>query len=104
MAEQADREVRKGATQRGGNLFKGATVFVFAITVFAADNFTAKQVQGVFGQFVPVLDNAVGGDGISQNNVQGVFGQFVPVLDEVAGTAAPAPEVAPVVESFWDDI
>ena len=50
-----------------------------------ADNFTVNQVQGVFGKFVPVLDEAVSGGDFSADNVQGVFGEFVPVLDEAAG-------------------
>ena len=53
-----------------------------------ADNFTGDQVQGVFGKFVPVLDQA-GGDP-SANNVQGVLGRFKPVLDEVAGAGVTA--------------
>lgn len=59
--------------------------FIFAPTVLAADNFSANHVQGVFGEFKPVLDEAVA---FSANNVQGVFGQFVPVLDEAAGAVA----------------
>ena len=50
-----------------------------------ADNFTGDQVQGVFGKFVPVLDDAISGGDFSGDNVQGVFGKFVPVLDEAAG-------------------
>lgn len=50
-----------------------------------ADNFSDNHVQGIFGEFVPVLDESVS---FSQDNVQGVFGQFVPVLDEAAGAAA----------------
>ena len=50
-----------------------------------ADNFTGNQVQGVFGKFVPVLDEAVSGGEFSAGNVQGVLGKFVPVLDEAAG-------------------
>lgn len=53
------------------------------------DNFTADQVQGVFGEFTAVLDEAVSGGEFSQDNVQGIFGEFKPVLDEAAG-AAPA--------------
>ena len=44
--------------------------------------FTANNIQGVFGEFVPVLDNAIGS---TANNVQGIFGEFVPVLDATAG-------------------
>ena len=47
-----------------------------------ADNFTQNQVQGVFGKFVPALDEA--GGSFSDDNVQGVFGKFEPVLDEAA--------------------
>jgi hypothetical protein len=50
-----------------------------------ADNFTGDQVQGVFGEFVPVLDDAIAGGNFSANHTQGVFGEFVPVLDEAAG-------------------
>ena len=59
-----------------------AILALFAPTVLAADNFSGNHVQGVFGQFVPVLDESVA---FSQDNVQGVFGQFVAVLDEAAG-------------------
>jgi len=52
------------------------------------DNFTGDQVQGVFGEFVPVLDDAIAGGTFSANNVHGVFGEFVPVLDEAAGVVA----------------
>lgn len=51
-----------------------------------ADNFSQDQVQGVFGEFKPVIDTAVTP---SVDNVQGVFGEFVPVLDEAAGVVAP---------------
>ena len=47
-----------------------------------ADNFTGNQVQGVFGKFVPVLDEALGD--ITDDNVQGVLGKFEVVLDEAA--------------------
>jgi len=47
-----------------------------------ADNFSANQVQGVFGEFKPVADETVE---FSTNNVQGIFGLFVFVLDEAAG-------------------
>ena len=50
-----------------------------------ADNFSQNHVQGVFGEFVPVLDESVT---FSQDNVQGVFGQFMPVLDEAAGAVS----------------
>ncbi len=43
--------------------------------------FTADQVQGVFGEFVTVLDPTVA---FTADQVQGVFGQFVPVLDAAA--------------------
>ena len=43
--------------------------------------FTPDQVQGVFGEFKPVLDESVA---FSGDNVQGVFGEFVPALDEAA--------------------
>ena len=51
-----------------------------------ADAFTSNQIQGIFGQFKPVLDYAT--VTVTANNVQGVFGQFVPVLDEAAAAAA----------------
>jgi len=50
-----------------------------------ADSFSSDQVQGVFGEFVPVLDGTVS---FTEDQVQGVFGEFVPVLDEAAGAAA----------------
>jgi len=62
-----------------------------------ADNFTADQIQGVFGEFKPVLDDAVAGGDFSADNVQGVFGEFKPVLDEAAGVVTPP---APTVVSF----
>lgn len=52
-----------------------------------ADKFTANQVQGIFGEFKPVLDDAVSGGNFSPNNTQGIFGLFRSVLDEVAGAA-----------------
>ena len=51
-----------------------------------ADNFSQNHVQGVFGEFKPVLDESVA---FSQNNVQGVFGKFKPALDEAAGVVPP---------------
>lgn len=39
---------------------------------------TGNNIQGVFGEFVPVLDFSAT---ISQDHIQGVFGQFVPVLE-----------------------
>ncbi len=53
-----------------------------------ADNFTQDQIQGVWGRFAPVLDDAVSGGSFSQDNVQGILGVFEPVLDEVAGAVA----------------
>lgn len=53
-----------------------------------ADNFSQDQVQGIFGEFKPVIDTSVTP---SQDNVQGVFGEFVPVLDEAAGVSAATP-------------
>ena len=50
-----------------------------------ADNFSQNHIQGVFGEFVAVLDETVA---FSQNQIQGVFGEFVPVLDEAAGAGA----------------
>jgi len=46
--------------------------------------FTANQVQGVFGEFISVFDNAAGG--FTSNNTQGIFGEFTFVLDEARGT------------------
>lgn len=54
-----------------------------------ADNFTADQIQGVLGQFKPVLDAAVSGGAFSADNVQGILGKFESVLDEAAGAAVP---------------
>jgi len=48
-----------------------------------ADNFTQDQIQGLFGEFKPVLDEA--GGMFSANLVQGVFGEFRVVLDETSG-------------------
>ncbi len=47
-----------------------------------ADNFSQDQIQSVFGEFVPVIDESVA---TSSDNFQGVFGEFVIVLDEAAG-------------------
>ncbi len=60
---------------------------LLAPTALAADSFSQNHSQGVFGEFVPVLDESVA---FSQDQVQGVFGQFVPVFDEAAGAGAPA--------------
>ena len=49
-----------------------------------ADNFSTNHLQGVFGKFVPVVDETVD---FSADNFQGVLGQFAPVLDEAAGAA-----------------
>lgn len=56
-----------------------------------ADSFSGNQVQGVFGEFVPVMDGTVS---FTEDQVQGVFGEFVPVLDEAAGAAAVAGPIA----------
>jgi|AP95_1055475.scaffolds.fasta_scaffold387899_2 hypothetical protein len=50
-----------------------------------ADSFSGDQVQGVFGELVPVLDSTVS---FTADQVQGVFGELVPVLDEAAGAVA----------------
>ena len=47
---------------------------------------TVNHVQGVFGEFKPVID--IAGGTLTANQVQGVFGEFKPVLDN-AQTAAP---------------
>lgn len=47
-----------------------------------ADNFSANQFQGIFGEFKPVVDETVTP---TANNWQGIFGLFKPVLDEAAG-------------------
>ena len=57
-----------------------------------ADNFSANHIQGVFGVFKPVIDDAVDQ---SADNWQGVFGLFEPVLDEAAGAAPPAGALPP---------
>ena len=49
-----------------------------------ADSFTTRHLQGVFGKFVPVIDETVD---FSADNFQGIFGQFTVVLDEAAGAA-----------------
>jgi len=46
------------------------------------DSFTANQVQGVFGEFMAVLDE-VDVD-FTADNVQGIFGIFDAVMDEAA--------------------
>lgn len=68
-----------------------------------ADNFTANQIQGVFGQFKPVLDEAVLGNDFSANNTQGVFGLFVAVLDEDAGVT-PAPTAQDALSASIRDL
>jgi len=47
-----------------------------------ADNFSVNQIQGVLGEFSPILDETVTP---TINNFQGVLGQFIIVLDEAAG-------------------
>ena len=49
---------------------------------------TANHVQGVFGEFKPVVDGA--GGTLTANQVQGVFGEFKPVLDNAQTTAEAA--------------
>lgn len=62
-----------------------------------ADQFTVNQVQGVFGEFKPVLDDAVI---YSVNNIQGVFGEFVLVLDEAAGGSVEEEIIGPFPTFF----
>ncbi len=57
-----------------------------------ADEFTANQVQGVFGEFKAVLDFAT--VTVTAENVQGVFGEFKPVLDEAATAGVVDVEIA----------
>jgi len=68
-----------------------------------ADNFTDDQVQGVFGEFKPVLDPAISGGSFSADNVQGVFGEFKPVLDPAAGTGGgPTPtNFMTTMSKYW---
>ena len=49
---------------------------------------TANHVQGVFGEFKPVVDGA--GGTLTANQVQGVFGEFKPVLDNAQAITPPA--------------
>ncbi len=49
-----------------------------------ADNFSANHLQGVFGKFVPAVDEIVA---FSDENFQGIFGKFLFVLDEAAGVS-----------------
>ena len=49
---------------------------------------TANHVQGVFGEFVAVLD--IAGGSLTANQEQGVFGEFKPVLDVAQTAGAPA--------------
>ena len=53
-----------------------------------ADSFTANHVQGVFGEFKPVLDYATNDP--TADNVQGVFGLFMAVLDAAGAAVAAA--------------
>jgi len=46
-----------------------------------------NHVQGVFGEFKPVDDIALGT--LTANQSQGVFGEFKPVIDSAQGAAAP---------------
>lgn len=48
--------------------------------------FTQDQVQGVFGEFTAVLDEA--GGTLTSDQVQGVFGEFTAVLDEAQVSVA----------------
>ena len=41
--------------------------------------FTANHVQGVFGEFKPVIDEA--GGTLTADQIQGIFGEFKAVLD-----------------------
>lgn len=50
-----------------------------------ADNFSANHFQGVFGKFVPAIDETVD---FSNDNFQGIFGIFKLILDEAAGAVA----------------
>lgn len=40
---------------------------------------TANHVQGVFGEFKPVID--IAGGTLTADQEQGIFGEFKPVLD-----------------------
>ena len=53
-----------------------------------ADSFTANQVQGVFGEWKPLLDE-VDVD-FSDDNVQGLLGEWKSLLDEAAAAAVGA--------------
>ena len=48
---------------------------------------TANHVQGVFGEFKPVID--IAGGTLTSNQVQGIYGEFKPVLDNAQTAAAP---------------
>ena len=41
---------------------------------------TANHIQGVFGEFKPVID--IAGGALTANQVQGVFGEFKSALDD----------------------
>ena len=60
-----------------------------------ADQFTANQIQGVVGEFQPVLDYAT--VDVTAENVQGIFGEFQAVLDEAAAAAV----VATTAYAYW---
>ena len=49
---------------------------------------TANHIQGVFGEFKPVVD--IAGGTLTANQTQGVFGEFKPVLDNAQTAEAPA--------------
>ena len=52
-----------------------------------ADNFTAEQVHGVWGETTALFDIATTP---SADNAQAVWGEFTIVLDEAAGAAGSA--------------
>ena len=61
-----------------------------------ADEFTANQVQGIFGEFQAVLDYST--VEVTAENVQGIFGEFGAVLDEAATAGA---VVTTTAYAFW---
>ena len=49
---------------------------------------TANHIQGIFGEFLPVID--IAGGILTANQEQGIFGEFKPVLDNAQTAAPPA--------------
>lgn len=59
---------------------------------------TQDHVQGVSGEFKPVIDNA--GGTLTANQVQGIFGEFKPVLDAAQTAVSPPVSVTYITSRF----